>query len=174
MRQRRRTYLSILGLGVVGLIVDKTILGSAGPTAALAATVQSVRAANDTSYNELRALLATPEGRNALTVLDRHSGGLARDVFTPGTQWMATQVPTDEAQVVENPTGGADFRVTSVVLGRTPVAMINGRTCRVGDVLEKGVSVVAIDAGGVLIARDDIRVRLPLSAVEGTQSPSSR
>ncbi len=175
MRHRRRAYISILGLGISSLLVDKLLLGAGGPVAALAAQAAGPAAgtASETSYNELRTLLATPEGREAWAMIEARSGGAARDVFKPGVLWTATQAASDTSPT-EEASSDARYSVSSVVLGRTPVAMINGRAYRVGDAIESAVSVVAIDAEGVVIERNGRRERLVLASTDPSLLQSGR
>lgn len=158
MNRKRRVYVSMLAMGLISLTVDKLFLGGGGPSAASAAGIigaseTGAPVASNTA-NELRSLAASLDNsyaRQLADLLESHSGG--GNAFKPGAAWNVPQIlepaPTGKTRE-ESP-----IRVSSVVLGRVPMALINGRTVQQGDEIAPGVVIEAIDAASVLIRKGD-------------------
>lgn len=127
--------------------------GSASPT--LPAAIQTV---------ELPSSLQ----REAFTYTDQfHTGlGISNDETVadvtesvPEADEVVQLLPTLEEVSQEAQT---TLRLESVLLGESPLAIVNGRVCRVGSRLE-GFTVIAIGSGSITVSRHgfEIELRLP-------------
>lgn len=83
------------------------------------------------------------------------------DVISDPTRPSGFSAPTGEAGKVSE-----QLRLESVLIASNRrVAVINGKTCRVGDRLE-GAQLMAINADGAVLLREGKRIALPLLKVK--------
>lgn len=166
MGRRKRVYVGLLGCALSSLVVDRVLLAPGGGPARASAAEAFFAGQDDTRneplIGELDALLSRERGMLAsrLAMLQgEQTGGRARDAFGPRTLFVAGSAPQESKPA---PGSHADYVVTSVILGRSPMAFINGRLMREGDSLDERTRVVSISQGTVRLEREGVPVDLPV------------
>jgi len=162
MSKSRRVYAGIMVAAVGGLIVDMTLLRGGSPSPASAGVAQQ-----QPSSSELEEALAqlrehAPSRRSALAeALDLLGTNApmadeARNAFgLPASMRAVVQVQEQAQEVRADDADRNRLRVSSVVMGQRPVALINGRIYAAGDTIEpQGWKVRSIDRGGVEVERE--------------------
>jgi len=163
-------YVGLLGCAVSSLVVDRVLLApGGGPARAGAAEAffeDAAGAQSEPLIGELDALLKAERGTLAgrLDLLrSEQSGGRARDAFGGGLLFVASHAAdAGERPAEEAPKSPADYVVTSVILGRAPMAFVNGRLMREGDSLDERTRIVSISQGVVRLEREGVIVDLPV------------
>jgi len=149
--------IAVLGMSVIGFLVDKVLMDSASPKTARAAAPAAARVASDRAPaaglarlagapqlpapGATRTLLA--ERLEALTLPDGEPTGI-REAFAPSTAWLAS---LDETKPKPKPSGArepdstADFvrqhKLTSVLLrGNVGSAIVDGKVVEIGEQLD--------------------------------------
>lgn len=161
-------YVGLLGCALSSLVVDQLLLAPGGGPARAGAAEPfldlSAAEQGEPLIGELDALLRAERGTLAgrLEMLrSEQSGGRARDAFAGGTLFVASSAAPSEAPEPA-PASPADYVVTSVILGRSPMAFINGRLMREGASLDERTRVVSITQGMVRLEREGVMVDLPV------------
>lgn len=162
MSKSRRVYAGILVAAAGGLIVDMALLrdGGSAPAAVVASQPQP-------SSSELEEALAklrehAPTRRSALAeALDLLGTNAPMDAETrsgfgvPASMRAVAQVAEQRRDERSDDADRNRLRVSSVVMGQRPVALINGRIYAEGDTIEpQGWAVRSIDRSGVVLERE--------------------
>jgi len=147
--------IAVLGMSVIGFLVDKVLMDSASPKTARAAAPAAARVASDRAPAAGLVKLAgapqlpapgatrTPlaERLEALTLPDGEPTGI-REAFAPSAAWLAS---LDEAKPkpsgAREPDSTADFarqhKLTSVLRrGNVGSAIVDGKVVEVGEQLD--------------------------------------
>ena len=157
LTKKQISMIAVLGMSVIGFLVDKVLLDSASPKTARAAAPAAARVASDRAPAAGPVKLAgapqlpapgatrTPlaERLEALTLPDGEPTGI-REAFAPSTAWLAS---LDETKPKPKPSGArepdstADFvrqhKLTSVLLrGNVGSAIVDGKVVEIGEQLD--------------------------------------
>ncbi len=162
MSKSRRVYAGILVAAAGGLIVDMALLRDASPSAGVVGAAQS-----QPSSSELEEALAqlrehAPARRSALAeALDLLGTNApiedsSRTAFgVPASMRAVAQIAEQQRDERSDDADRNRLRVSSVVMGQRPVALINGRIYAAGETVEpQGWTVRSIDRGGVVLERE--------------------
>jgi hypothetical protein len=140
---------------VLVLAVVRVWLGAGGPATASASGPEPAPAAAEPARFE--AIVATEAERAYLARVADLARVEAPDVFprqeptVPET--VAPEAPSAEPEAVDprSTLADPDVVVTSIMAGRTPIAIINGRAHKAGDLIAGGWVVASIAEGRVVI-----------------------
>lgn len=149
---------------LLALAVVRFWLGASSPASATAAPFDEPFTIEKLEHIE--PILLTPSERGILLEIEHLHGLKTPDVF-PRRVVKAGQDPVDLGSVPfetgsENESPDLqpppDLVVTSIMGGRNPIAIVNGRAHRVGDKVEPGWTITAIVTGRVIVTHLDGRV----------------
>lgn len=167
MKRSQRISIGILATALVGLGMDRFVIGyDDAPRAAPSATAQAKAVGPDA----LLALLGASQGastglsaRLAALALDQDDAVYERDVFATPVAWL--DAPQPQQDRADQPTaasaGWSGLTLSSVVLGRRPMARFGNELRFVGDRIGS-LAIVGIDEDGVELAGNSTRYRLPV------------
>jgi len=188
LSKQQKTLIGVLGLGGAALFVDRALLGYAdtGPARADAAPIktanmpplQQTSAPETGGSNQDTPQRTLPYG---LSVADRlMSTALAQnfdpdqidDAFTPRSPWVVSATATSP-QVCQDQASEKFLRdhhlVAVLGAGRSGLAVINGKTIRVGKSIS-GFTLVRVQKRSAVLTKAGTRVQLKLDPWSGPAS----
>ena len=156
LTKKQISMIAVLGMSVIGFLVDKVLLDSASPKTARAAAPAVARVASDRApaaglvklagASQLPASGATrtplAERLEALTLPDGEPTAI-REAFAPSAAWLASleEAKPKPSGVQEPPDSTADFarqhKLTSVLRrGNVGSAVVDGKVVEIGEQLD--------------------------------------
>lgn len=151
MRGSHKVKVGLLVAAFGALAADRLLLGGGfGPASALAESL-SLGGSQSVDVDELLADLGTVQALADSSGRSERLDGEIADAFAAGDRLLA-MLATPREEVEAAPQGSYSVEFASVMLGRDPIAMIDGDARRVGDVLENGLIVVRIEQGRVVLS----------------------
>lgn len=162
MSKSRRVYAGILAAAAGGLVVDMVLLRGDGPASPAASVAVQQQSATDLEEALAKLREHAPARRSALAdALDllgtnAPSDGDSRSAFgVPASMRAIAEVAEVEREGRSDDADRTRLRLSSVVMGQRPVALINGRIYAAGETVEpQGWTVKSIDRGGVELERE--------------------
>lgn len=160
LTKQRQAYVAVLGLGLVGLVLDRTMLSPAGAEAAAEPAEATPVAEAEPQTAAAASVPARPTLADRLREVETAHGlswgeERVRDAFRPSDAWRADLSHTEPAEAVDPSVQVADlfrqkFRLHAVVTGPTGglarLAHDGGEEMvKVGQVLD-GIELVSLDA----------------------------
>lgn len=170
MKRTQRIGIGILAMALSGLVVDRLVIGY--DTAPIGDEGSNQVDGSEIRVDALLALLGE-SGSNAgnLTArLDELASGqdaslLDRDVFAMPMAWTVPIIPEpdggDAGAIRSAPAAAMNLNLSSVMLGRRPMARFGNELRFVGDEIA-GMVIVRIDEDGVELANGGSRYRVPV------------
>jgi hypothetical protein len=155
LTKKQISMIAVLGMSVIGFLVDKVLLDSASPKTARAAAPAAARVASDRAPAAGLVKLAgapqlpvpgatrTPlaERLEALTLPDGEPTGI-REAFAPSAAWLASlEEVKPKPSGAREPDSTADFvrqhKLTSVLRrGNVGSAVVDGKVVEIGEQLD--------------------------------------
>jgi hypothetical protein len=154
LTKKQISMIAVLGMSVIGFLVDKVLMDSASPKTARAAAPAAARVASDRAPAAGLVKLAgapqlpahgaahTPlaERLEALTLPDGEPTDI-REAFVPSAAWLASFEEAKPSGAREPPDSTADFarrhKLTSVLRrGNVGSAIVDGKVVEIGEQLD--------------------------------------
>jgi hypothetical protein len=174
----QRILTTVLALALAGWAIDACLHGGS-PRPAKAATAPAAPQAAPPSETEDSGQLVERLLSDKYTPITAELAQLERDLFLPTPLMQAATLPAPEPEEQPDPADGPppapDFAsthvLTGVIIGRVPLAQVDGLLLPLGAVLD-GCTLVEIRRDFVVFERSDHQERVTLELKQRSANPN--